>query len=143
MVEYLEQLFGGRAVRLPSVETNPKDLIGAKKVSLTKIPPVALAHCATAMMDGARKYSSYNWRAKDVQADIYVDAALRHLLAWFDGEETAEDSQVHHLGHAMACCAILMDAQACGGLVDNRPSKAGAFLRVMREWAARLSGGGK
>lgn len=101
--------------------TNPKDLLGVKKVSLTKVPSVAVAHLAHAMMNGASKYGPYNWRDKEVQADIYVDAAMRHLWAWFEGEETAEDSLVHHLGHAMACCAILLDAQESGKLVDNRP----------------------
>lgn len=72
-------------------------------------------------MDGADKYGAYNWRAKQVQADVYVDAALRHITAWFEGEELAQDSKVHHLGHAIACCAILLDAQETGNLVDNRP----------------------
>lgn len=100
---------------------NPKDIVGSKKISLSKFPAIGLAHGAHAMMDGARKYGPYNWRAKAVQASIYVDAAQRHLLNWFEGEETAADSGVHHLGHAMACCAILLDAQACKALIDDRP----------------------
>lgn len=101
--------------------TNPKDLVGSTKVSMSKFPAVAIVHGAHAMMDGAMKYGAYNWRAKQVQADIYVDAALRHLAAWFEGEELAQDSGVHHLGHAIACCAILLDAQETGNLIDNRP----------------------
>ncbi len=101
--------------------TNPKDLHGEKKVSLTKLPAVAMLHGAHAMMHGAEKYGSYNWRAKDVLAHIYVDACMRHLLSWFEGQEIAEDSGVHHLGHALACCAILLDAQECGNLIDDRP----------------------
>lgn len=120
------------------MSANPKDLIGSMKVSLTKIPPVALAHTAEAMMDGAKKYGPYNWREHAVQADTYVDAALRHLLAWWDGERTASDSHVHHLGHAAACCAILMDAEAYGGLSDNRPAKRGAFLALTKAIQQRL-----
>lgn len=101
--------------------TNPKDLVGNTKVSLSKLPAVAIVHGAHAMMDGARKYGPYNWRAKKVVAGIYVDAAMRHILAWFEGEELAKDSGVHHLGHAIACCAILLDAQETGNLVDDRP----------------------
>jgi hypothetical protein len=101
--------------------TNPKDLVGDTKVSMTKLPAVAIVHGAHAMMDGARKYGPYNWRAKKVVAHIYIDAALRHLTAWFEGEELAQDSKVHHLGHAIACCAILLDAQETGNLVDDRP----------------------
>lgn len=101
--------------------TNPKDIVGSTKVSISKFPAVAIVHGAHAMMDGADKYGAFNWRAKQVQADIYVDAALRHLTAWFEGEEVAKDSGVHHLGHAIACCAILLDAQETGNLIDNRP----------------------
>lgn len=101
--------------------TNPKDLVGDTKVSITKLPAVAIVHGAHAMMDGARKYGPYNWRAKKVVSHIYIDAAMRHLMAWFEGEELASDSKVHHLGHAIACCAILLDALETGNLVDDRP----------------------
>lgn len=100
---------------------NPKDLVAAQKVSFTKLPFVGVIHGAMAMMDGAAKYGPYNWRAKKVMASIYVDACMRHLAAWFEGQEHASDSGVHHLGHAIACCAILLDAQARGCLVDDRP----------------------
>jgi hypothetical protein len=103
--------------------TNPKDIVGSTKVSLSKFPQIGIVHGAMAMMDGAQKYGPYNWRAKDVLASIYVDAIMRHLADWFEGEEVAGDSKVHHLGHAIACCAILLDAQAHGNLIDDRPIK--------------------
>jgi hypothetical protein len=111
--------------------SNPKDLLGAKKVSISKLPLVAVLHGAHAMMNGADKYGPYNWRAKKVIASIYIDAAMRHLSAWFDSkEELAQDSGVHHLGHAIACCAILLDAQETGNLVDDRPEN-GQFNQVL------------
>lgn len=100
---------------------NPKDLIGSKKVSITKFPVIGTIQGAMAMMDGAEKYGPYNWRDNAVIASIYVDAAFRHLMTWFEGQEAASDSKAHHLGHAIACCAILLDAQATGNLVDDRP----------------------
>ena len=72
------------------------------------------------MMDGARKYGPYNWRDNAVLARVYIAAAKRHLAYWAAGEETAKDSGVHHLGHAIACLAILLDAQATGNLGDDR-----------------------
>jgi dATP/dGTP diphosphohydrolase, N-terminal len=101
---------------------NPKDLLGSKKVSITKLPAAGVIHGAHAMMNGADKYGPFNWREKDVIASIYVDAAMRHFFAWFEREETAEDSGVHHLGHAIACAAILLDAQENGNLIDDRPN---------------------
>ena len=107
---------------------NPKDLLGAKKVPLGQVCPVAMAHESCAMLDGDLKYGFRNWRQKDVQARIYLDAALRHLQSWAEGEETAQDSGVHHLGHARACLGILLDAQENGNLIDDRAT--GVFSRV-------------
>jgi hypothetical protein len=101
--------------------TNPKDLIGNKKVSITKFPAIGTVMGAMAMMDGASKYGPFNWRGNSVIASIYIDALMRHAMAWFEGQETASDSKVHHLGHAIACAAIILDAQATGNLVDDRP----------------------
>ena len=101
--------------------TNPKDIIGETKPDLSLIPPVALVHAARAMMGGARKYGRYNWREHSVQAHVYVAACKRHLLAWYNGEQSASDSGEHHLGHALACLAILLDAEHNGCLNDDRP----------------------
>lgn len=106
---------------------NPKDIVGAKKVDLSLFPAVALLHAAHAQMDGAAKYGPYNWRDYAVEARTYVAAAKRHIDAWLEGEEFASDSGVHHLGHAIACCGILLDAMAHDKLVDNRPKVCGAF----------------
>ena len=72
------------------------------------------------MMDGARKYGPYNWRDNAVLARVYIAAAKRHIEYWEAGQEDAEDSGVHHLGHVIACCAILADAQVTGNLIDDR-----------------------
>lgn len=110
---------------------NPKDLIGAKKVDISLFPQTALLHGSHAMMNGAKKYNPYNWREYDVEARSYVAAAFRHLQSWLEGEECAEDSGVHHLGHAIACCAILLDAQAENKLIDNRPPSFGGYKKTL------------
>lgn len=102
-------------------DDNPKTALGIAKVSLSKNPPAASIYMALAMMDGAKKYGPYNWRQKKVTASIYIDACKRHLDAWFDGEELADDSKVPHLGHAMASIAIIVDALETGNLNDDRP----------------------
>lgn len=112
--------------------TNPKDLIGTKKPQLDLVPPALIIHVARAMEDGAKKYQKFNWRGHPVKASVYQAAALRHLLAWADGEELAEDSGVHHLAHAAACFGILLDAQESGNLIDDRPAKGPAADVVKR-----------
>lgn len=114
-------------------KSNPKDLIGKAKASLSKIPTIASAWCAAAMMNGANKYGAYNWRGKEVIASIYVDACKRHLDLWFEGQRLADDSGVHHLGHAMACCGLLLDAEATGNLVDDRQDACEALQEVFDE----------
>jgi hypothetical protein len=103
------------------VSENPKDRIGIKKPPLHLVPPALTIHVAEAMRDGAEKYGPYNWRENDVSATVYVSAAMRHLLAWFDGEGYAQDSGIHHLAHAAACVGILLDAETGGNLEDDRP----------------------
>lgn len=107
-------------------ETNPKDLVGQTKAQLHLIPPAAKIALAEALMDGAKKYQPYNWREKGVRASVYLSACERHLLQYLDGDDTAADSGVHHLGHAMACLSILLDAISYGNLVDDRPLKGKA-----------------
>lgn len=101
---------------------NPKSLQGAKKYSLRYLPLPAAVEVNRALEDGAKKYGAANWRKTGVAASVYVDAALRHLAQWYDGgQKSAADSGVHNLGHAMACLAILIDAESCDKLIDDRP----------------------
>lgn len=139
-VSALEKLRAAASLAPASKATtvNPKDLVGNTKVSISKFPVIGTIMGAMAMMDGAAKYGPYNWRDKEVIASIYIDAAKRHLDCWFEGQETASDSKVHHLGHAIACCAILLDAQAKDKLVDDRPKDA-ANLDFLEKLLAELS----
>lgn len=116
----------------PESTTNPKDLIGAKKPRLSLVPSSAIIHMAQAMTNGADKYGPYNWRDMKVQSGIYIDAALRHIMSYFDGEEVAKDSGVKHLAHAMACIAIIIDAEENNCLIDTRPIKGKAADLIER-----------
>ncbi|MDP2619884.1 MAG: DUF5664 domain-containing protein [Hyphomicrobiales bacterium] len=102
-------------------DDNPKTVFGLAKPGLSAIPPVALLELGRAMECGRRKYGLMNWRGKRVSSSVYYDAALRHLLAWWDGEDIAADSHILHLSHAMACLSILIDANVSGALNDDRP----------------------
>lgn len=123
----------GGTITAPVVypDGNPKTLAGSKKPDLSVVPPVSLLHLATAMMNGAEKYGPFNWREQPISYRPYLAAAMRHLASCLDGEDFSADTveaglPVHHLGHVMACCAIVLDAIHCGTLNDNRPSVFGA-----------------
>lgn len=117
-------------------DDNPKTVIGITKVPLHLVPPCATHHTAMAFADGAKKYGPYNWREKRVSASVYLSAAKRHLDAWWDGEDLSQDAKVHHLGHVMACCAIILDGMSIGMLNDDRPPK-GAASKLQEEYAKK------
>ena len=117
---------------------NPKDKIGATKISISKVPMAGLIHEAHAMMRGAELYQPFNWRDTPVQASIYVDACMRHLMAWFEREEVAADSGVHHLGHARACLGILLDAIETNKLVDDRPKISAPIGEILERLSAAI-----
>lgn len=112
---------------------NPKDKIGRQKPQLHLLPPRAMVDCARALEDGARKYGAWNWRSTKVAATVYLSAALRHMLAYLDGEFYDPDSGHPHLGHAMASLAILLDAHAGGWIIDDRPRVKGPGPKAVRE----------
>jgi hypothetical protein len=113
--------------------TNPKDLVGIKKVQLNLVPASSIIYQAYAMEDGAKKYGPFNYRDNKVMASIYVAACMRHLLSWQDGEENAEDSGKPHLAHAIACLGILIDSYETGNLIDDRPTP-GAAAKIIEKW---------
>jgi hypothetical protein len=113
--------------------TNPKDAIGASKLPLHLWPTTATAMGCIAMAEGALKYGRSNWRDAGIRASIYVDACKRHLDAWFEGETVAPDSGVPHLANALACLAIIVDAQAAGKLVDDRAYNGAGYRKLVEE----------
>lgn len=117
---------------------NPKDRIGVTKVPLTLLPPTPQAHTAMALLDGLLKYGRWNWRKEKVAASVYLDACRRHIEDWNDREECAEDSGVHHLGHACACLFIIMDAQQCGNMIDDRAEVPGYCSKLFTELSEKV-----
>jgi hypothetical protein len=111
---------------------NPKDAIGDTKTPLHLIPKVAVAALSWVMSLGAKKYGPYNWRENSVRESVYIAAAMRHLTLAELGEDIDPESGQLHYAHAMACMAILIDAQASGNLVDDRPKDPGALACYKR-----------
>lgn len=122
--------------------TNPKDAIGSSKLPLHLWPASATMTGTLGLLDGTLKYGRANWRVAGVRASIYIDAVLRHVNAYREGETNDPDSGVPHLGHALACLAILVDSEAAGKLNDDRNIEGGyrALVEKLTPHVERLKG---
>jgi hypothetical protein len=101
--------------------SNPKDAMGVNKVPMSPIPAPVLGELGLAMMEGALKYGRHNYRSIGVRGSVYYDAVMRHMNAFWEGQDVDPDSGVSHLVKAMAGLAVLRDAQMRGNWVDDRP----------------------
>lgn len=112
--------------------SNPKDVVGSNKLPLHLFPLTAIAAGCLSFLEGVLKYGRSNFRVVGVRSSIYYDAARRHLDSWFEGEDTDPESGLPHLGKALACIAVLIDAKAAGKLNDDR-MVAGGYADLMKE----------
>lgn len=120
-------------------DTNPKDAVGTAKVPFSTIPAEVLGEVGLAMLEGALKYGRSNYRVSGVRASVYYDAALRHLMAFWEGQDVDPDSELSHLVKAIACCVVLRDSQTRGNWVDDRPPKVpGDWVKELNKKAAAL-----
>jgi hypothetical protein len=104
--------------------TNPKDMIGSGKIPLGLVPDTIDVDVSMAFLEGALKYGRYNWRIAGVRASIYREAMHRHMMKWWNGQNKDPKTQVKHLASVIACAGILLDAELCGKLEDDRPPAA-------------------
>jgi hypothetical protein len=106
---------------------NPKDVEAQKldKAQLDLLEPAGDEAVARALAFGAGKYGTRNYIASPIAARIYVAAMRRHITAWLQGEDFAEDSGVHHLGHVAANCHIALAAIEAGTFIDDRHGATG------------------
>ena len=101
--------------------SNPKDIIGSRKLDLTLVPMTLIIFAAKGFLEGALKYGRFNWRIAGVSAAIYIAAALRHIFKWWNGQDIDPVTKVPHLASAIACLGIIMDAELFKKLKDDRP----------------------
>lgn len=117
--------YTGGSIAPEKKETNPKDAVGIAKAPMSCVPAPVLLELGLAMAEGARKYGRHNYRVTGVRMSVYYDAALRHLFAYWEGQDADPDSGLPHLVKAMACLTVLRDADMRGMLEDDRPPKTG------------------
>jgi hypothetical protein len=93
---------------------------GKPRISL--IPREALEGAAKALTFGANKYNAHNFK-KGIEYSRLVDAVMRHLIAWIDGEDNDLESGLSHLDHALASLSMLKYMEVNKTEMDDRYKK--------------------
>jgi hypothetical protein len=55
---------------------------------------------------GSKKYSAHNWK-KGLPVSEIFESMLRHMLAYMDGEDVDQESNLPHTGHIL-CNAMFL-----------------------------------
>lgn len=104
---------------------------GQKPEQFSLLPWPALGEIAKVYAFGAEKYDRDNWR-KGYDWHLSMDAIIRHLAAFWAGEDLDPESGLPHLAHAgfhvLTLLTFLADTDQYGDL-DDRPET----LRARRE----------
>lgn len=109
--------------RIETKPSNPKDVVGSDKVSMSCVPANVLLEVSLALGEGMFKYGRHNYRGCGVRASVYYDALWRHIAAWWEGEDIDPGSGLSHITKAIAGLTVLRDSMMRGNWVDDRPPK--------------------
>jgi len=121
LVESRTEQIDSKTDQLRIKSTNPKDIIGVRKAPISTLSCAVLFEMGLGMMEGARKYGRHNYRAMGVSATVYYDAAMGHLMDWFEGEDIDSDSGLSHVTKALTTLLTLRDSMLMNNWVDDRP----------------------
>jgi len=92
---------------------------GQKLAQLGSIDPQSLLRVAEVSGFGARKYARMNFM-RGYAWSLSFDAAMRHMLLFWSGEEYDEESGLPHLGHAAWHMLALISFMERGLGTDDR-----------------------
>lgn len=119
--------------------SNPKDIVGIRKVSLSVLPTPVMWEVALGMTEGALKYGRHNYRAIGVRASVYYDATQRHMTDWWEGQDLDPESGLNHITKAISSLTVLRDAMIRDMWEDDRPPATDpAFLQDLNARASLL-----
>lgn len=131
--------------------TNPKDAIGIRKAPMSALPMNVIAEMGAGLLEGAAKYGRHNYRGVGVRASVYFDATMRHLIAWWEGEDEDLDTAdldaegnpipgtgMSHVAKALCSLAVLRDAQMQGKCTDDRPPRSVEFYPTLNKRAGAI-----
>lgn len=98
------------------------------KIRMDLLPVEALQALGRVLSMGASKYGDRNWEEGIKYGRVY-GALLRHLFAWWRGENLDPESGLNHLDHVLANAAFLRtyEDRGMGCIYDDRPDRGRWF----------------
>lgn len=115
----LAEVFTDAVIRAPRPDTCPNTgetritdpktggQKGQKPAQLSYIPFDSLVEISKVYQYGAKKYARDNWK-KGYQWSLNFDAMMRHMFAFWEGEDLDPESGCSHVGHAAWHCLTLL-----------------------------------
>jgi hypothetical protein len=97
------------------------------KPPLSLLDPYALTEVAKVLAFGAGKYDKHNWR-RGISYSRLMDAALRHLMDFNNGEDLDPESKLSHIAHASCCLMFLLWMVQHRSDLDDRYDDDQAYL---------------
>lgn len=92
------------------------------KLRYELLPPELLEEVARVLTFGAHKYSARNWELGMAWSRPFA-ALMRHMWAWWRGEDKDPETGYSHLSHAACCIAFLVSYEARNVGTDDRPKE--------------------
>ena len=91
-------------------ERNQNAKADGGKPQISLVPPEIMRAIAKIREYGVNKYhNKNNWIL--VEKDRYVDALMRHLLSYIEGEEFDKESGLPHIWHAACNIAFIIEME--------------------------------
>lgn len=108
------------------------------KPSMSLLDRHALVQITRALDFGSKKYDAHNWR-KGMRYTRLMDASLRHLFAFNDGEDLDQESGISHIAHAACSLMFLLWMQENRRDMDDRHHTKKAVQQVAMELSEAMA----
>ena len=97
------------------------------KPKLSLLPKSAQWAAARALTYGENKHGRFSFKENGYPYTVLADKVLRHMSQFLNGEDTDEESKLHHLDCCLADLMILVDT------VHNHPHQDDRFHRPVND----------
>jgi len=89
------------------------------KLPVNLLSTEAMLQITAVLKFGAEKYHAHNWRDGFAWSRPLA-AAMRHIMAYNDGEDRDSESGLSHLAHAACCIMFLLEFEKTHPHLDDR-----------------------